>query len=281
VIALATSTSAIGTLSELVPLALLGFVYARRARMLGLGGLPVPGWRQVCFYGGVITIALTLVVLANAGQELVVAHMAQELLLGDIAALLLVLGLTGPLIAPLLRVKLFDRLRVLAHPLIAFPLWAINLYAWHLRIFYESALDHPGVHALEHVMLLGFGINMWMCLVGPLPLPSWFGNGAKLAYVVAVRVTGAVLANLFMWSGTLFYSHYTNGDATQHISPVADQNIAGAVMMVEQSALTLGLLYWLFLRSSHHAVRRQDELDQLEASSGTSCAISLGEKLAS
>ncbi len=260
-IALATSTSAVGALSELIPLALLALAYAKRARTLGLARRPVPGRRQVCFYGGLATVALTLIALTGVGQELVTAHMAQELLLGDIAALLLVLGLTGPLIAPIMRVKLLDRLSVLAHPLIAFPLWAINLYAWHLRIFYESALDHPGVHALEHVMLLGFGVNMWMCLVGPLPMPSWFGNGAKLAYVVAVRVTGAVLANLFMWSGNLFYSHYTSGDAARHISPIADQNIAGAVMMVEQSALTLGLLCWLFLRSSRQGEQARERLD--------------------
>ncbi len=259
-IALATSTSAAGALSELLPLALLGLLYTKRARTLGLGRRPVPGWRQACFYGGLATIALTLIALTGAGQELVTAHMAQELLLGDIAALLLVLGLTGPLIAPMMRIRLFNRLSVLAHPLIAFPLWAINLYAWHLRIFYEAALNHPGVHGLEHVMLLGFGVNMWMCLVGPLPTPSWFGNGAKLAYVVAVRVTGAVLANLFMWSGNLFYAHYTSGDAARHISPIADQNIAGAVMMIEQSALTLGLLYWLFLRSSRQNEQARERL---------------------
>jgi putative membrane protein len=254
-------TSAVGALGELVPLTLLGLAYAKRTRTLGIGEHSVPGWRQVCFYSGMLTIALTLIVLAGAGQELVIAHMAQELLLGDVATLLLVLGLTGPLIAPLLRVRLLDRLSVLAHPLIAFPLWAINLYAWHLRIFYESALDHPGVHALEHLMLLGFGINMWMCLFGPLPTPSWFGNAAKLAYVVAVRFTGAVLANLFMWSGTVFYAYYSNGDAARHISPIADQNIAGAVMMIEQSVLTLGLLCWLFLRSAHHAEQRNEQLD--------------------
>jgi putative membrane protein len=261
VIALATSQATVGTLSELVPPILLGLAYARRTRTHGRQGRPVPAWRQTCFYSGVLTIALTLTVLAGAGQELVMAHMAQELLLGDIAALLLVLGLTGPLIAPLLRVRPLERLRVLAHPLIAFPLWAINLYAWHLRIFYEAALDHPGVHALEHAMLLGFGVNMWMCLVGPLPVPRWFGSAAKLAYVVAVRVTGMVLANLFMWSGNLFYSYYTNSDAAHHISPIADQNIAGATMMVEQSALTLGLLCWLYLRSAHHAEQRQDARD--------------------
>ena len=132
-------------------------------------------------------------------------HMVEHLLLGDIASLLIVLGLTGPLIAPILRIRLFDRLRVLSHPLIAFPLWAIDLYVWHLPVLYQAALRHSGVHALEHAMFLGFGINMWMCLFGPLPMPSWFGNLGKLCYIVAVRLTGTVLGNIFLWSGTVFY----------------------------------------------------------------------------
>ncbi len=187
--------------------------------------------------------------------------MTEHLLLGDIAALLIVLGLTGPLIAPILRIKLFDRLRILAHPLIAFPLWAIDLYVWHLPVFYEAALRHAGVHALEHAMFLGFGINMWMCLFGPLPMPSWFGNGAKLGYIVAVRLTGTVLGNVFLWSGTVFYPYYIHGDAVWHISPIADQNLAGAIMMIEESILTLCLFCWLFLRTAKQGEERQDLLD--------------------
>jgi cytochrome c oxidase assembly factor CtaG len=257
---LATST-AFEALTQLGPLAVFGLLYARRVSTLGRQGRPVPGWRQACFYGGFITIGAALTSLGNDSQELLTAHMVEHLLLGDIAALLIVLGLTGPLIAPILRIKLFDRLRILAHPLIAFPLWAIDLYVWHLPVFYEAALRHSGVHALEHAMFLGFGINMWMCLFGPLPMPSWFGNLAKLGYIVAVRLTGTVLGNVFLWSGSVFYPFYTHGDAVWHVSPIADQNLAGAVMMVEESILTLCLFCWLFLRTARQGEERQDLLD--------------------
>jgi cytochrome c oxidase assembly factor CtaG len=187
--------------------------------------------------------------------------MVEHLLMGDLAALLIVLGLTGPLLAPVLRIGFFDRLRVLAHPLVALPLWAINLYVWHLPVFYQAALRHPGVHALEHAMFIAFGVNMWMCLFGPLPMPRWFGNLAKLGYIVAVRLVGTVLGNLFLWSGTVFYPFYLHGDASHHISPLADQNVAGAIMMVEESILTLCLLCWLFLRAAREGEERQQLLD--------------------
>lgn len=261
---LATST-AVEALTQLGPLALFGFAYAKRVNTLGRQKRPVPGWRQACFYGGFVTIAAALTSLGGDSQELLTAHMVEHLLLGDIAALLIVLGLTGPLIAPILRVKLFDRLRILAHPLIAFPLWAIDLYVWHLPVFYEAALQHTTVHALEHAMFLGFGINMWMCLFGPLPMPFWFGNLAKLGYIVAVRLTGTILGNVFLWSGTAFYPFYSRGDAIWHVSPIADQNLAGAVMMVEESILTLCLFCWLFLRTARQSEERQDLLDYAES----------------
>jgi cytochrome c oxidase assembly factor CtaG len=254
---LATSTFLEAVL-QLGPLAVIGLLYAKRVNTLGREGRPVPGWRQACFYGGFITIGIALTSLGHDSQELLTVHMVEHLLLGDIAALVIVLGLTGPLIAPVMRIRFFDRLRVLANPLIAFPLWAVDLYVWHLPFFYEAALRHPGVHALQHAMFLGFGINMWMCLFGPLPMPSWFGNAAKLGYIVAVRLTGTILGNVFLWSGTVFYPYYAHGDSVWHVSQLADQNLAGAVMMIEESILTLGLFCWLFLTTAREVEERQD-----------------------
>ena len=122
------------------------------------------------------------------------------------------LGLTGPVLQPVLKISFFDRLRVLTHPAIAFPLWAINLYVWHLPVLYEAALRSSAVHSLEHILFIGFAINMWMPLFGPLPKPRWFSSLAKLGYIIAVRLTGAVLGNIFIWSGTTFYSYYSRGE---------------------------------------------------------------------
>ncbi|HEX3911079.1 MAG TPA: cytochrome c oxidase assembly protein [Solirubrobacteraceae bacterium] len=246
---------------QLGPLLLIAILYARRVRTLGHTTHPVPGWRQACFYTGFVVIAAALTSLGSASQDLLYMHMVEHLLLGDIAALLIVLGLTGPLIAPILKIGVFDRLRVLAHPAIAFPLWTIDLYVWHIPALYQAALRHSGIHALEHAMFLGFGINMWMCLFGPLPMPRWFGNLGRLVYIVAVRLAGTVLGNIFLWSGTVFYPFYNHGDAIHHISPLADQNIAGAIMMVEESFLTLGLFCWLFLRAAREGEERQNLLD--------------------
>jgi cytochrome c oxidase assembly factor CtaG len=257
---LAASTF-LSAVTQLGPLALLGLLYARRVRTLADLGQQVPRWRQACFYGGLLTIAVTLTSLGSGSQELLSVHMVEHLLLGDIAALLIVLGLTGPLIAPILRVGFFNRLRALANPLIAFPLWAADLYAWHLPVFYQAALRSGGVHALEHIMFIAFGANMWMCLFGPLPMPRWFGSFAKVLYILAVRFAGTVLANIFVWSGSVFYPFYKSTGGAWHISPLSDQRIAGGVMMIEESVLTLCLFGWLFMKALRESEERQGLLD--------------------
>jgi cytochrome c oxidase assembly factor CtaG len=76
-----------------------------------------------------------------------------------------------------------------------------------------------------------------------------------------VRLAGIALANLFLWSDVVFYPFYLERDSLQHISPIADQNIAGAILMIEGSLLTIGLFCWLFRRTAREGEERQDLLD--------------------
>ena len=246
---------------QLLPATIAGVLYALRAHALRGTPRAVPGIRQASFYGGLLVIVATLTMTGRLSDELFAAHMAEHLLIADLGALLLVLGLTGPVLAPVLRIRAFDRLRVLAHPLVAFPLWAIDLYLWHVPALHEAAVRHSGVHALQHMSFVFFGANMWMALLGPLPKPTWFGNLARLVYVIAVRLTGAVLGNVFVFGGHVFYGVYAAGERAHGISPGADQNAAGAVMMIEGSLLTLGLFAWLFARTAREGEERQALLD--------------------
>jgi len=246
---------------QLLPATIAGVLYALRVHALRGTARAVPGVRQAGFYGGLVLIVAALTLTGSLSGELFAAHMAEHLLIADLGALLLVLGLTGPVLAPVLRIGVFDRLRVLAHPAVAFPLWALDLYLWHVPALHEAAVRHEGVHALQHLGFVLFGANMWMALLGPLPKPAWFGNLARLVYVIAVRLTGAVLANVFVFGGRVFYDVYAAGERAHGISPGGDQNAAGAIMMIEGSLLTLGMFAWLFLRSAREGEERQELLD--------------------
>ena len=243
----------------------VGFAYVRRSATLAARGQPVPWWRQLCFGLGLLILLVTDVPpLSGLAEELVVAHMVQHLLIGDLAALAIAIGLTGPLLQPILRLPGLGWLRHLSNPLIALPLWILNLYLWHLGALYQGVLDSSALHFTQHFGFLTFGVIMWMPLVGPLPTPKWFGNGAKLIYVIAVRFAGAVLANVLLWSGSPLYPDYGPTEAQHGLSGLADQGAAGAVMMVEGGLVTLAIFAWLFFRWARQDTERQELIDLAE-----------------
>ncbi len=249
---------------QLVPLALGGLLYAKRARTLTRRGTPVAAWRYFLFSLGMALVVVALVSpIATLGEEESFAfHMVQHLLLGDLAPLCIVAGLTGPLLRRLLSVRAIRALRFLAHPLVALPLWTLNLYVWHLPYFWEAALRHESIHALEHACFFTAGAIMWAAVVELLPGPEWFGTGAKMGYVLVVRLVSTVLGNVLIWAGTPFYTLYEQADRPWGLSAESDQGIAGAVMMIEGSLVTIGALAWLFLRLAQESELRQQLLER-------------------
>lgn len=249
-------------LLELAPMLIAAALYAKRSSTLAARGRPVPLWRQVCFAAGLLLIVAALVTpISDAAEKLVIAHMVEHLMIGDLASLLLVLGLTGPLLQPILAIPVFDKLRFLAHPLVAFPLWALNFYFWHVPALYDAAFGGAPLHALEHATFIFFGCLMWMPVFGPLPTPQWFTAGWKVVYVIAVRFAGAILGNILMWSDTALYTIYRPGEREYHLSPITDQSVAGVIMMVEGTFLGLGLLAWFFFQAAREGIEKQRLLD--------------------
>ena len=248
---------------QIVPTAVAAALYLRRARTLKHRGQPVAAWRQAMFWTGIglVVLALNSPVDALGEEHFFFIHMLQHVILGDLAPLCFVVGLTGPILRPVLALPVVDRLRVLTHPLVALPLWAVDLGVWHIPYLYDAALHHTAVHALQHLMFFTCGGLMWAPVVETLPAPVWFGTGMKLGYIAVVRLFETVLGNVFIWSSSAFYSVYRHAPEWG-ISAVHDQNLGGVVMMAEGSLVTIGALAWLFLRLAAESELRQQLLEQ-------------------
>ncbi len=245
---------------QFAPLVLFAAFYALRVRRLGGR---VPAWRVWSFAAGT-TIALLAIVspIDHIGEsDLFWVHMLQHVLLGDIAAVLLVMGITGPVIQPLLKNRFLLRARVITHPAIALPLWSANLFLWHSRALYELSLRNEYVHTLEHISFVAFGMAMWSPVLETLPAPAWFGTGAKLIYVTAARAVTAVLGNIFWFAGFVFYPAYDVADPRFGISALEDQVHAGSVMMAETTLLTGITLIWLFFKMARESDDRQQLIE--------------------
>jgi cytochrome c oxidase assembly factor CtaG len=192
-----------------------------------------------------------------AEDKLVSAHMAQHLLIGDLAPLLLVLGLRGPVAFFLLPPRV---LRALVHirpvravaaallrPGVAFAIWAGGLAAWHVPQAYDAALAHPAVHALEHATLFSGGLLLWTQIVDP-ARRGQLGPGRRAAIAGLALVAGSALSETLLAAGPL-YDHYAEvADRPLGLTWATDQSRAALLMMAEQIA-TLGAAAALLLRS--------------------------------
>jgi cytochrome c oxidase assembly factor CtaG len=248
---------------QVAPTVVVSYLYVRRARTLASEGRPVARWRRTMFWTGIVLVVLALNSPLDAlGEEhFFFLHMLQHVILGDLAPLCFVLGMTGTILRPVLALKPVDRLRVLAHPFVALPVWAVDLYVWHIPLLYDGALHHDSIHALEHFCFFTAGCLMWEPVVETLPAPVWFGTGMKLGYIAVVRLIETILGNVFIWSSSAFYGVYRHVPEWG-ITPVHDQNLGGVVMMGEGSVVTLAALAWLFLRLASEGELRQQLLEQ-------------------
>jgi putative membrane protein len=229
-----------------------------------------PWNRAALFAAGLALVVLPLVSpLDAAGDDrLLSAHMLQHVLIGDLAAALLVVSVRGPLLVfllppPVLRPlagfrSLRALLSVLLLPLVSLGLWAAAIYAWHVPRAYDYAAAHPVVHDLEHLSFVFTGILVWTQLVDP-ARHGRLRRPQRILFGLAMLVLAQPVVDVLLFSSTPHYARYADPvNRLFGISPLTDQRLAGAVMMVEQ-LLTVGtcvaLLLWPYLRERRTAAR--------------------------
>lgn len=245
---------------EVVPLVAVAVLYALRARRVDRRP---PPWRMACFAVGLAIIALALFSPVDAVGEdgLLAAHMLQHTLLGAIAPLFLVLGLTGPVLRPLLARRGARRVMVLAHPWVAFSAWAADLAFWHIPPVFDAALANDSLHAVEHMSFVVFGLILWAPIVEPVRGPAWFTTRLKVAYMAGLWFAGLLFANVLWFSGTVIYTTYEQTAPSFGVSTLRDQGNAGTVMMVTHCLLAFGAAAILFFRQAEEEQLRQRLID--------------------
>jgi putative membrane protein len=190
--------------------------------------------------------------------------MAQHLLLILVAAPLLVLGTP---VLPILWAApeasrrglgaVWKRVNFLEKPGIAFTLHSLALWAWHLPILYEAAINTRAVHVIEHLSFLGTAILFWFAVLRP--GRGAFGLGVLLVFALALQST--ILAALLAFSPTPWYTAHLTSTAQWGLSPLEDQQIAGLAMWIPGGSIYLaaGLgLFAAWLNESNQPARTPD-----------------------
>jgi cytochrome c oxidase assembly factor CtaG len=199
--------------------------------------------RAASFAGSLLLLAVAFwTPIHHLGLHyLLTAHLLQNVILAEWAPLLAVLGLTPAMAAAASRFRLW---RALTRPAVALPLWLANYYVWHVPAVYDGALHHQGslVH-LEHACYFATGILFWWPLVHDEPrrLPSGF----RALYAFAAFVLAAPLGLLLAVLPRAIYGYYEHAPRLWGLSPLSDQELAGATMAAEQAVvLFLVFAYW-------------------------------------
>jgi putative membrane protein len=248
----------------LVPIAAYAWFYLRRYREVRrTSGPRGAGARQLAAFAGAILVILIALVspLDALGEDyLFSAHMVQHLLLGDIAPLLVLLSLSRVIMRPLTRrLQSVERaLGPLAHPASALLLWLALIYLWHVPALYDAALHHTTIHALQHVSFFTAGVLVWWPLIQPVPMRRRLAGMWTFGYIGAAKLGLASLGMYLTWTSTVAYTYYEHVPRIWGLSAITDQNVGGAIMMVEQSVLLVSVLAVLFGRML--AQSEQDEL---------------------
>jgi cytochrome c oxidase assembly factor CtaG len=260
--------------AQLAPIALLVLIYVRRFRAARAeaGGRGAGAPQAIAFAGGILAlVAAVASPVDGLGEDyLFSAHMVQHLLLGDIAPALLLLSLSRVILRPVTRrLAAIERaLGPLASPVTGLAIWLLVMYAWHLPALYDAALEHSGVHLLEHASFFAAGVAVWWPLIEPIPMRRPLRGLWIVAYVAAAKFGLAALGLYLTWSTRVIYTYYEHVPRIWDLSAIDDQNVGGAIMMVEQSlafVIALVVVFGRMLARSEAEQRRRERLEELGA----------------
>jgi len=205
------------------------------AYAIGVRGEVVPRWRLACFAGGLFLVLAAVVTPLDslATTSLLSAHLLQNVVFAEWAPALVVLGVPAGLAARLGGRRL---VRVLTHPSLALPLWLASYAAWHLPAAYDAALRHQSslLH-LEHATYFATGLLFWWPVLQD--APHRLSSGAKAVYVLAAFVLASPLGIVLSLLSAPAYAFYVQAADMWGLSDLADQQIAGVTMSVEQAAV--------------------------------------------
>ncbi len=222
-----------------VPVLALGYLF-----LAGRYGTTVD--RAASFGGALVLLAVAFwTPIHHLGLHyLLSAHLLQNVILAEWAPLFAVLGISPAMAAAAARRRAW---RMLTYPFVALPLWLANYYLWHVPAIYDAALRHQDtlIH-LEHACYFGTGVLLWWPLVQD--TPRRLASGFRAAYTFAAFALASPLGLLLALLPRPIYSFYEHAPRIWGLSPLGDQELAGATMAAEQAIVFFAVFAYWFRR---------------------------------
>ena len=260
----------------------LASVYASgwwRLREAGYGRL-ARTWGLILYLSGLAVVGVALLSpIAELAHVLLSAHMIQHLLLMMGAAPLLLLGNPLPISLwglPRRARRAVGRLLTRNAPLrrvlwaatlmpVAWLLFVVNLWLWHLPAAYQATLRDHLIHDLQHVAFFGTALLFWWPIIEPAPrLHERIPRGFAILYLIAATGQNTLLSALIALPERVLYPYYEASSPSFGLSALDDQAMAGGIMW------TMGHMYLIpiLLVLAKMLDREEQETRQREAVRG-------------
>jgi putative membrane protein len=239
--------------SVLLGTGLLGALYfygiGPLRRRYGWGPPASPG-QILSFCGALLVLLLSLngPVHDLSDYYLFSVHMVQHLVLTLIFPPLLLGGLPGWLVRPLLvRRGILPLARLLTRPPVAAFVFSAVVAVWHLSPFYDLMMRSHEVHIATHLMFLAAATLMWWPIMSPLPELPRLSYPAQMLYCFALSIPMSLVSVYIVYADALLYTAYAAAPRLWGITPLQDQLIGGLVMWIPGGLFFFGVMsvvYW-------------------------------------
>ncbi len=236
--------------STVVGLLILAAIYLVRGETGGPGE-QVIGWRKLSFFSALFVIfaALNGPIHDLSDNYLFSGHMVQHLLLTMLMPPLLLAGVPGWMLRPILR---FRAIRAIAtritRPLACFLIFNVVIAGWHVPTLYNAAMESHDIHILEHLMFMAAAVLMWWPLASQLPELPRLAYPGQMLYSFLMIIPMSVIAVYIVMADTILYPYYASAPRIMSLSPMEDQMLGGLIMWVPGGVIFMIIMTVVFFK---------------------------------
>jgi putative membrane protein len=112
------------------------------------------------------------------------------------------------------------------------------LWFWHAAVPYDAALSSPPLHLLEHASFLATAVLFWHVVIGARGAGR-APNGLGVLLVFGMAMQSVLLSVLLTFARTPWYAGYARTTTPWGLDPLADQQLAGAIMWIPAGGVYL------------------------------------------
>src|SRR6266851_3343604 len=229
-----------------VILVLLAFVYWRGwLRLRRSSPILFPAWRLAVFVAGLFSLWIALgSPLAALDHQLLTVHMMKHLLLMTVGAPLILLGAPAlPLLFGLpkwfRRRSLLLRRRTspllgyfLGNPVFCWFAGTAAVIAWHIPTLFQLVQSSDTWHIVENTCFLSAGLLFWRPIVRTRTREAKGPQWSMPLYLFLGTLPCDILSAFLTFCGRVVYPGYVSTARIMNLSPLQDQECAGALMWV-------------------------------------------------